>query len=129
MIATFKFPKMCYTLLLSTGELIRIDYGERQYQMYRHTVTGQKIIGLEAYEKVKVLNAELGVPWNVVQAMECGSMFGWDSGGAHPDRYKNEDHLLEIAKRFEPQIIGRREGFLTCQSTTAATANIGSQRG
>ena len=76
-------PELCFSVLPSTGELICIKRGESGY--YRsdwNTNDKEKNIELSDYN-----NDRLGVTPEQRQAMEVGSMAGWDVPGADPANY------------------------------------------
>lgn len=79
-----RLPEMCFSTLKSTGQLICIKRGETGYYPSDWD-TGER-------ERNKMLadelNAELGVTPAQRQAMETGSMFGWDVPGAEPQNYE-----------------------------------------
>lgn len=103
-------PQYCYTLLNTTGELIRIERGEKGYMSYsdlKPENKGNKIIGLEALDRAEKLNAALGVTdICVIEAMSFASMFGWNIPAADPELFKGKEeslreNLREIAERSE----------------------------
>ena len=76
-------PELCFSVLPSTGELICIKRGESGY--YRsdwNTDDKEQNIELADYN-----NERLGVTPEQRQAMEVGSMSGWDVPGADPANY------------------------------------------
>ena len=76
-------PELCFSVLPSTGELICIKRGESGY--YRsdwNTDDKEENIELADYN-----NERLGVTPEQRQAMEVGSMAGWDVPGADPVNY------------------------------------------
>lgn len=79
-----KLPYECYAVLPSEeGRLIRIIRGIPGY--VPHTLYGTDE---QAQKVADQSNAELGVSGPQVEAMKCGSMFGWHVPGADPDRHK-----------------------------------------
>jgi len=72
----------CFGLLPSTKQLIKIVRGESGYYPYKDSNTHLPVMGQEAVEKMKQGNAELGLTDEQVEAMMCGSMFGWDCKAA-----------------------------------------------
>lgn len=68
-----KLPPMCASRLASTGEVILIERGSSGYYH------GQGDMDPDEF------NLAAGITPAQVQAMEVGSMFGWDVPGADPD--------------------------------------------
>ena len=81
-------PEMCFSTLQSTGELICIKRGETGYYPSQWN-TGDKEKNVELADQ---LNEQLGVNMWQRQAMEVGSMCGWDVPGADPAKYQ-EDYV------------------------------------
>lgn len=82
-------PDICFSTLPTTGELICIKKGETGY--YRsdwNTDDSQKNAELADYN-----NERLGVTTEQRQAMECGSMHGWDVPGADPTYYEQQQQM------------------------------------
>lgn len=73
-----ELPKVCYGTLNTTGETIIIKLGEKGY------------FKSEDQRPADELNEILEVTKAEKRAMEWGSMYGWDTPGANPNRY-NED--------------------------------------
>ncbi|PER55641.1 hypothetical protein CN495_07765 [Bacillus thuringiensis] len=73
-------PEICYGTLETTGETIIIKAGETGY------------VKSEDQRPADDLNEILEVTKAEKKAMEWGSMYGWDTPGANPDRY-NEDGI------------------------------------
>lgn len=73
---------VCFGLLPSTGQLIKIVRGESGYYPYVDTNTNLPVTGKDAAKKMKEGNAELGLTDEQVRAMFDGSMFGWDCKAA-----------------------------------------------
>ena len=80
-------PEMCFSTLLTTGDLICIKRGETGYYPSDWD-TGDKGQNAELADQ---LNEELGVTMWQRKAMEVGSMCGWDVPGADPAEYQ-KDH-------------------------------------
>lgn len=87
-------PDQCFSFLESTGEIIRIDKGERGY-----TPTGKFAENTTPREGVDALNKANGVTRAQEAAMVAGSMFGWDKPTADPARYGNDGILLTKKQR------------------------------
>ena len=84
-------PEMCFSTLKSTGELICIKRGETGYYPSDWD-TGDKEKNVELADQ---LNEQLGVNMWQRQAMEVGSMCGWDAPGADPAKYQEDyDHQM-----------------------------------
>ena len=80
-------PEMCFSTLKDTGELICIRRGETGYY-HSDFNSSDKEANIEAAD---YNNERLGVTPAQRQAMEIGSMFGWDVPGADPANYEIED--------------------------------------
>ena len=80
-------PEMCFSTLLTTGDLICIKRGETGYYPSDWDA-GDKERNVELADQ---LNEELGVTMQQRKAMEVGSMCGWDVPGADPAEYQ-KDH-------------------------------------
>ena len=83
-------PELCFSTLASTGQLICIKRGESGYYPSKWD-TGDKERNVELADE---LNENLGVTPIQRQAMEVGSMVGWDVPGADPAKYQED---------FQPQ--------------------------
>lgn len=79
-------PELCFSTLLTTGELICIKRGETGYYPSDWD-TGDKEQNVELADK---MNEKLGVNPIQRQAMEVGSMCGWDVPGADPAKYEED---------------------------------------
>ena len=79
-------PEMCFSTLQSTGDLICIRRGETGYYPSDWD-TGDKEQNVELADK---MNEKLGVSPIQRQAMEVGSLCGWDVPGAAPAKYQEE---------------------------------------
>ena len=77
-------PELCFSTLASTGQLICIKRGESGYYPSKWD-TGDKNRNVELADE---LNENLGVSPVQRQAMEVGSMAGWDVPGADPAKYQ-----------------------------------------
>ena len=82
-------PELCFTPLPSTGELSCIKRGVLGYYPASwNTEDKQRNEELADYN-----NERLGVTAEQRQAMECGSMHGWDCPGADPSTYEREQQM------------------------------------
>lgn len=83
-------PRLCYSVLNTTGELIIIKNGEEGY--YRTDFNGnnkEENIKLKNY-----YNERLGVTELEEQCMKAGSMFGWNVPGADPNNYDENGRFI-----------------------------------
>lgn len=76
-------PELCFSTILTTGELICIKRGETGYYPSDWD-TGDKERNVELADQ---LNEQLGVTMWQRKAMEVGSMCGWGCPGADPAKY------------------------------------------
>ena len=76
-------PELCYSVHESTGELIVIKRGECGYHQTDYS-TNDKERNVELADR---LNEKLEVDMWQRQAMEVGSICGWDVPGADPAKY------------------------------------------
>jgi len=77
-------PSLCAGVLLSDHSIIIIKRGELGYY-----ATGTRGASLEeSNQLVDDWNEKNGITPEQRAACECGSMFGWDCGGARAERYK-----------------------------------------
>lgn len=82
-------PDLCFSTLPSTGDLICIKKGEKGYYPSDwNTDNPERNAELADYN-----NERLGVTAAQRQAMECGSMHGWDCPGADPSTYECEQMM------------------------------------
>lgn len=79
-------PEMCFSVLQSTGELICIKRGESGYYPSDWN-TDDRERNIQIAEDA---NERMGVTAEQRQAMETGSMFGWNVPGADPKNYIQE---------------------------------------
>ena len=79
-----KLPEVCFSVLPDTGELINIRRGVSGYY-HSDFSTNSREANIETADEQ---NARLGVTPAQRQAMEVGSMFGWDVPGADPAQYE-----------------------------------------
>ena len=79
-------PERCFSTLAMTGQLICIKRGESGY-FPSEWDTGDKERNVELVDE---LNEKLGVTPGQRQAMEIGSLVGWDAPGADPKAYEQD---------------------------------------
>ena len=79
-------PELCFSILKTTGQLICIKRGESGYYPSDWD-TGDKERNVELADE---LNENLGVSPVQRQAMEIGSLAGWDVPGADPKAYEQD---------------------------------------
>ena len=79
-------PELCFSILKTTGQLICIKRGESGYYLSDWD-TGDKERNAELADE---LNENLGVSSVQRQAMEIGSLAGWDVPGADPKAYEQD---------------------------------------
>lgn len=79
-------PPSCFGVLAGQGKLIYIKAGERGY----YNAEQWERTGESAEETANRLNAESRITRGQREAMEQGSMFGWELPIADPDNW-NED--------------------------------------
>ena len=77
-------PELCFSTLKSTGQIICIKRGETGY----YPAAGSSLDKEANIEAADSYNERLGVTPAQRQAMEVGSMFGWDVPGADPASYE-----------------------------------------
>lgn len=104
------FPNQCYAILPGHGRLIRIRNGKTGYELVHPSSISESldvpppksfIDGVEALRLMNELNVELGVDWRTREAMQAGSMFGWDCPAATSSIY---DGLPE--PKFDDTMMG-----------------------
>lgn len=86
-----ELPDMCYTALRTTNELVGIKKNENGYFPYKDFDGGYE----EAKKLAELYNKKLELSPAQIEAMVCGSMFGWDSAAANPQTYFDKAVLLD----------------------------------
>lgn len=83
-----KLPEFCFTTDETDDEIVVAIYqGENGYrECYNNALRGQ--------ETADDMNRSLGVTKQQETAMKCGSMFGWNTPGADPDRYDDNGFFI-----------------------------------
>jgi hypothetical protein len=88
-------PEWCWDTLNSTGELMKLTAGEsgfiRTGQSFPRRVAEFKGITLD--QLADEWNADLGVTKGQRQAMNWGTMFGWEVELANPSLYDDEGNF------------------------------------
>ena len=79
-------PERCYCLLPGNDQLIMVRRGGQGY--YPVTQGKNYVYGEEARKLMNELNAAAGVTEAQREAMQNGSMFGWDVPAADPKTWE-----------------------------------------
>jgi hypothetical protein len=87
-----KLPARCFSVLLTTGEIIIIERGKSGY--FETDIVTASMEESEAL--VGDTNARMGITKAQRAAMVAGSMFGWDVPGADPDNYDEDGKLKKV---------------------------------
>jgi hypothetical protein len=80
-------PELCYSRLVSTGEIIIIKRGEKGYHQ---TDLDEK------FTNADLLNKRRGITKQQEQAMVYGSMFSWDLAYAKPENWNADGSMIKI---------------------------------
>lgn len=84
-----KLPEFCYSVDNRNGNLIKICAGVMGFYPQHHFGYIRMLCKYKSTKEVADdLNKELGVTPIQREAMEIGSMFGWEVPGADVDSYK-----------------------------------------
>ena len=89
-----KLPPTCYAILLTNKELIRLEAGMKGFHPINQEWVEEEKGRLSTDEFADKENEKLGVTKGQRQAMETGSMYGWEVPGANPDIYDVNGKLI-----------------------------------
>lgn len=84
-----ELPELCFSVLPSDGALICLKRGESGYFLSDWSTDSRE----KNQELADYNNERLGVTKAQRQAMECGSMHGWEVPGADPTQYEREGEI------------------------------------
>lgn len=93
-----RLPPFCYTLMPSSGELIRIERGCKGYEKASFGATSDPAMNRKTADN---RNREMGITREQEQAMLAGSLFGWDESAADPRSYDGNGQPKRVRKRDE----------------------------
>lgn len=82
-----KLPESCFSKLLSSSEIIKIEAGQSGYTKLTQPAGYEQMTPNDKEKFIDDLNREDGVTAGQRSAMDAGSMFGWGVAGANPDNY------------------------------------------
>jgi len=90
-----KLPAECYAVLLVNDNLIKIRAGERGYYRLPQDFPKREcaLKNLTMDQLAEAWNTEMGVTPEQREAMEIGSIFGWEVPGANPDIYNKQEEM------------------------------------
>ena len=91
-------PQFCYTLMPSSGELIRIERGRKGYEKASYGSTSDPAVNRKTAD---TRNREMGVTRAQEEAMLAGSLFGWHTKAADPRSYDENGQPQRTKKRDE----------------------------
>lgn len=91
-------PLFCYSLMPSSGELIRIERGCKGYEQVPYGSTGDPAVNRKTADS---RNREMGVTRAQEEAMLAGSLFGWHTKAADPRSYDENGQPKRVKKRDE----------------------------
>lgn len=89
------FPDFCYSILPSSGQIIKIQKGESGY----YPTNTEWMNDTAKREYVDHVNDKLGVSKAQEAAMLAGSMFGWDVPAADPRSYDQDGNPVALGQR------------------------------
>jgi hypothetical protein len=90
-----ELPKYCFSILPSSGEMIRIVRGETGYYPCNSAGLSQENIRIKVNDK----NQMRGITRAQEEAMLAGSMFGWDAPAANPLRYEQDGNPQPLSPK------------------------------
>lgn len=93
-------PAYCYSLIPSSGDLIKIMRGQKGYQSTCFNAPGDV---RNNRRNADSLNEGMGVTKSQEAAMLAGSLFGWDTKAADPRSYADNGQPKRTKKRDEPE--------------------------
>lgn len=85
-----QLPEMCYGVLDTTNEIVVIKKGEKGYYKTDYPAAKSREAANEWCDEI---NEHMGITRNVREAMETGSMWGWNVPGANPQDEINLKYL------------------------------------
>lgn len=91
-------PLFCYSLMPSSGELIRIERGCKGYEQVPYRSTGDPAVNRKTADS---RNREMGVTRAQEEAMLAGSLFGWHTKAADPRSYDENGQPKRVKKHDE----------------------------
>lgn len=87
-------PEQCFSILPSTGELIKIKKGECDYT---------RSVGFESIEQNQELadglNRQAGITKAQEAAMRAGVLYGWQLPGANPENYDGRGQFIRSEQK------------------------------
>ncbi len=93
-------PAFCYTLIPSSGDLIKVLRGQKGYQSTNFNIPGDM---QNNRRNADSLNEGMGVTKSQEAAMLAGSMFGWHTKAADPRSYDENGQPKRTKKHDEPE--------------------------
>lgn len=90
--AKMTLPDFCYTILFSTGEIVRIWKGKLTYEKTDLSTPDRAMNRLISERS----NAAMGITKAQREAMLGGMLLGWDKPAADPNRYDRNGNFILI---------------------------------
>ena len=90
--AKMTLPDFCYTILFSTGEIVRIWKGKMTYEKTELSTPDRAMNRLIAERA----NTTMGITKAQREAMLGGMLLGWDKPAADPNRYDPSGNFILI---------------------------------